>query len=225
MLQVRSVRATLFDANCYVLWEDSKKLALVVDPGPGTAVQVQRILRDDELKLGAILLTHGHGDHVWEAQELSEAAGPVAVYYTQPDRFFLDDPAGALGIDLTPYGVTEWQRPETLREVEDLDFEPVSGLFIRVIPAPGHSPGSALFLVGAEGLSGPLALSGDVVFAGTVGRTDLPGGDETEMRQSLRTLSNSLDPATTLLPGHGPQTTWAKELRSNPYVVRACKIG
>lgn len=74
-------------------------------------------------------------------------------------------------------------------------------------------------------MGAPLGLSGDVIFKGTVGRTDLLGGDEQEMRQSLRTLANVMDPSTTLLPGHGPQTTWAKELDANPFVRRAIRMG
>lgn len=219
------MQASLFDANCYLLWDSELKVALVVDPGPGTSDAALEIVTQNQLTLGAILLTHGHVDHVWEAARLSDEAGQVPVYYTEPDGFFLEDPAGLLGFDPALLGLDSWEIPSTLHVIEDLDLGPVPGINLRVVPSPGHSPGSALFLVGATGLEAPLALSGDVVFAGSVGRTDLPGGDEYEMRQSLRTLSNALDPMTVLLPGHGPETTWRNELASNPYVQRACKIG
>ncbi|MFZ1381448.1 MAG: MBL fold metallo-hydrolase [Scrofimicrobium sp.] len=225
MLEVRSVLASLFDANCYILWDDQEKEAVIVDPGPGTAVAAARIVEENGLTLASVLLTHGHIDHVWDAARVEEGGELIPVYYTEPDGFFLDDPAGQIGFDVSIFGLGSWRRPENLAPIDDLDFSPAKGIFTRVIPAPGHSPGSAIFLIGAEGMASPLALSGDVVFAGSVGRTDLPGGDEYEMRQSLRTLGNSLDPATTLLPGHGPQTTWAKEMGSNPYVLRGCKVG
>ncbi len=221
MLEIRQVVSTLFDSNCYVLWDTGAKSALVVDPGPGTAGRVQQILDQEGLELEAMLLTHGHGDHVWEAAALQTGDTPVPIYITAPDVFFLDDPAGMLGIVPEKFGMAGWQKPKGLVPLEKVNLDPVPGIGLRVVPAPGHSPGSAFFLVGSPGLTEPLAFSGDVVFAGSVGRTDLLGGDEYEMRESLRTLAQVVDPATTLLPGHGPQTTWARELATNPYVVRA----
>ena len=199
--------------------------ALVVDPGPGTASRARDVLEEAGLTLRSVLLTHGHVDHVWEADEITAGDRSIPVYYTEPDGFFLEDPVGSLGIGVEGFGLGDWRKPSGLAAISDLDFSASSGIFIRVVPTPGHSPGSALFLIGADGLASPLALSGDVVFAGSVGRTDLPGGDEYQMRQSLRTLGNALDPATIRLPGHGPQTTWAKEMSSNPYVIRACRVG
>lgn len=225
MLEVRAIPAALFDANCYVLWDTESRQALIVDPGLGTAQGVQQLLDAEGLVAAAVLLTHGHGDHVWEAEAVSEAGGGIPVYITEPDMFFLDDPAGLLGISTQKFGLGSWRKPELLTPISNLEFAPVEGINLRVIPAPGHSPGSAVFLVGAQGLGAPLGLSGDVIFKGTVGRTDLLGGNEQEMRQSLRTLANVMDPATTLLPGHGPQTTWAKELDSNPFVRRATRMG
>ncbi len=221
MLEIRTVPASLFGANCYVMWDDKERSALVVDPGPGTTEQVLEHLRDEELTLGAILLTHGHADHTWEAQQLSDAAGSVPVLLPEPDMFFMEDPAGILGVIAEKFGMGQWRKPDRLEPIKDLAFEPVAGVNVRMVPAPGHSPGSSFYLLGNAGLSTPLALSGDVVFAGTVGRTDLPGGDEQEMRESLRTLAAVIDPDTTLLPGHGPQATWRNELETNPYVMRA----
>ncbi len=221
MLQVRQITSSLFDANCYVLWDEDSKVALVVDPGPGTAGSVKELLRDSGLSLGAILLTHGHGDHVWEAAAVQEGSENIPVFVTAPDIFFMEDPAGMLGIVPEKFGMAPWNPPANVTPLEKVSLDPVPGIGIRVVPAPGHSPGSAFFLVGSPGLTQPLAFSGDVVFAGSVGRTDLVGGDEYEMRESLRTLAQVIDPATTLLPGHGPQTTWARELATNPYVVRA----
>ncbi len=218
MLKIKAIKSSVFDANCYVMWVGDGK-ALVVDPGPGTAEQVDQVLAEENLNLGAVLLTHGHFDHVWEAQAV--AKGEVPVYITEPDLDWLDDPAANLDIRIEALGLTDWQAIQSVRPIRDLELAPVDGINLRVVPAPGHSPGSAVFLLGAQGMEQPAALSGDVVFAGSVGRTDLPGGDEFEMRESLRTLATSLDPSTVLLPGHGPTTVWREQLDTNPYVKRA----
>lgn len=223
MLNLLTVPSSFLDENCYVAWDSDANEALVVDPGSGTAGPVAALLEERGLTVGAVLLTHGHGDHVWDAAALAGPDKPV--YITGPDAFFLDDPAGFLGMDPATYGLPPWEKPRDLRIINGFQFQPVPGVDLRLIPAPGHSPGSAVFLVGAAGLADPLAFSGDVIFRGSVGRTDLLGGSEPEMRQSLRTLSNVMDPATTLLPGHGPQTTWAHELETNAYVRRAARIG
>ncbi len=232
MLQMQRFPAELFDANCYVVW--SGKEVLVVDPGAGITAPVVEFLEYEGLQLASVLLTHGHADHVWEAAPLVSAAqaanvasSRVPVYITGPDRYFLQDPAGALGLSAANLDVVPWEIPVNVQQIDDLSFEPAANVHLRAIPAPGHSPGSAVFLV-ASADNGPgdlKAFSGDVVFAGSVGRTDLPGGDEDEMRQSLRTLCNVLDPRTTLYPGHGPHTTWQKELDTNAYVRRARRIG
>lgn len=230
MLETRTIPAALFGAKCYLIWNRDEPDApvLVVDPGPGTASTVADELERAGRSAGAILLTHGHVDHIWDAATVSKANGDVPVYLPGPDFIFMDDPVAQLGfsgIDAAQMGLGPWTRPATLTEIGELTFSPVPGVAVRAIPTPGHSPGSAVFLLGSSSQPTPLALSGDVVFAGTVGRTDLPHGDETEMRQSLRTLANVLDPQTLLLPGHGAQTVWAEEMNTNPFVVRARKMG
>lgn len=191
----------------------------MVDPGPGTAAKVRNVLADQGLTLGGVLLTHGHFDHIWDAEELAE--GTVPVYVPEPDLPALEEPLGALELDGDRLGLSPWRPISSVSPIDSVQFSPVPGINLRVIPAPGHSPGSAVYLVGAQGLDKPLAFSGDVVFAGSVGRTDIPGGDEYEMRESLRTLAASVEPQTELLPGHGPQTVWSTELAENLFVKRA----
>lgn len=222
MTNIEVLKSSLFDANCYVIWPKRSAGALVVDPGPGTASQVLSTLERHDLKVEAVLLTHGHFDHVWDVAALVEAlGGDIPIYIPGPDLFWLDDPTAGLGLSLDHLGLGPWRKPAGVQPIEELQFNPTEQITVRTVPAPGHSPGSSVFLLGAEGLDEPHALGGDVVFAGSVGRTDLPGGDEYEMRESLRTLAVALDPATVLLPGHGPATKWSEELRSNPYVLRA----
>lgn len=227
MLNIKKLRTSLFDANCYVVWAEGSSEALVVDPGPGTAANIAQVLDANDLELSAILLTHGHFDHVWDTADVVEALeGPerkVEVFIPGPDLFWLDNPTSSVGLPLATFGLSEWRKPEGVREIENLQWEPAAGVTLRMIPAPGHSPGSSVYLVGTEGLEKPLAFSGDVVFAGSIGRTDLPHGDGEEMAESLRTLAAVLDPETEMLPGHGPSTSWGKEKKTNPYVLRVLR--
>lgn len=218
-MNVEVVGASLFGANCYVIWPEGASQALVVDPGPGTAEAVAEVCNAKGLDVGAVVLTHGHIDHVWEAARVAGSDVPVLI--SGPDLFWLDDPGALLGYDSASFGLGPWERPALIEEISSLTFEPVEGIALRMVPTPGHSPGSAIFLFAGGRDDPPMALSGDVVFAGSVGRTDLPGGDEQEMRESLRTLADALDPVTVLLPGHGPTTSWQRELDSNPFVRRA----
>ena len=259
--------APVFAANCYVLASGPGEPALVVDPGAGAAGGALALLRSHRLTLGAILLTHGHADHVWDTQALIEAAHAegmlasddavdVPVYIPERDRYRLEEPDITTGISsngmtFTDMAGTPWRQPADIRLFPGDGFsravEMVPGIALRAIPAPGHSEGSTLFFFEARLADNALlyeaevieddpstadeehtylmALDGDVIFKGSVGRTDLPGGDETQMRHSLRTISNALDPRTVLVPGHGPATTLADEIRSNQYLIRARRIG
>ena len=257
--------APVFAANCYVLAPAPGAVALVVDPGAGAARGALALLRSHGLSLGAVLLTHGHADHVWDTSALVEGARDqglvqegcqVPVYVPGPDLYRLDDPDATTGIRLAE-GLTfadlaggPWVRPEGVRPFPARGLseavELVPGLGLRGVPAPGHSEGSSLFLLGASLADNPLlyeaevpalceadpaqadverdyllALDGDVIFKGSVGRTDLPGGDQVQMLATLRLLASVLDPATVLLPGHGAATTMAHEHRANPYLAEA----
>lgn len=218
-MNIEVLKAAIFDANCYVLWAGDGPGALIVDPGPGTAEQIESLLADRGLEVGAVLLTHGHVDHVWDAKQVSGDAVPV--YIPEADAYWLSDPLGGLQMRAEALGLGAWEAPAQVERLTSQTFSPVAGLTLRLVPAPGHSPGSSLFLIAVGADQQPLALSGDVIFAGSVGRTDLPGGDEWVMRETLRTLSDVLDPATVLLPGHGEPTRWKEELETNPYVARA----
>ncbi|MDU0348195.1 MBL fold metallo-hydrolase [Actinomyces sp. MRS3W] len=256
--------AAIFGANCYVLAAEPGGPALVVDPGAGAARGAMSLLRSNNLRLGAILLTHGHADHVWDAQRLIDAAvtegrilrGPdgdatsVPVYIPQPDLYRIDDPDTTTGITadgmtFADMADTQWLRPADVRPFPQAGFssavELVPGVALQAVPAPGHTEGSTMFFLNAhlgdnqllfeaEVLDDPtdiqeadylIALAGDVLFKGSVGRTDLPGGDQYQMWATLRFLASAVDPATVLLPGHGATTTMAHEHRGNPYLAEA----
>lgn len=229
-----------FGANCIVLQPDAEANVVVVDPSAGVCDQIRGALDRADAQVGAVLCTHGHPDHVWDAHEVASWApdAPAPVWIPGPDRYRMDDPMSYLpmkpsGMDLT------WHKPEDLRDVPSDTFEIQPGIWLQMLPAPGHTEGSALFLgecdVNIADHEGtilwqhddpvPWALSADVIFAGSVGRTDLPGGDERQMKHTLRTMANAIDPRTVMIPGHGPLTTWAHELQTNQYVARARREG
>ncbi len=228
-----------YAANCVVLVPQGSASALVVDPSVGILAAIRAVLDAEGVGVGAVLATHGHPDHVWDCAEVASWAGeaPAPVWIPGPDRYRMDDPLAHILMP-PPLEVGPWRKPADLRDFPAGSVELVDGLRMKMVPAPGHTEGSAVFLghcdveAVAEGevlysseTPVPWALSGDVIFAGSVGRTDLPGGDETQMRHSLRTLGNALDPATLLAPGHGPMTTLERELASNPYLARAMRLG
>ncbi|MFH5823234.1 MBL fold metallo-hydrolase [Georgenia sp. AZ-5] len=241
MLLLR-VTAPALETHCYVVASGEGRPAVVVDPGAGAAGPVAELLARHRLTVGAVVLTHGHADHLWDA---AEVAGDAPVYAAAPDLYRLDDPAGALGPELGPMFAqlagTPWRRPPGAAPIPGAllsggGAELVPGVPVRAVPAPGHTEGSVVLLVrgpvdapgvlpdGAEPDADgtyTVGLCGDVIFAGSMGRTDLPGGDEKEMASTLRTLGRALPPATVLLPGHGPATVLAHELATNPYLREA----
>ncbi|RJF44716.1 MBL fold metallo-hydrolase [Actinomyces sp. 2119] len=258
--------APVFAANCYVLAPAPGAPALVVDPGAGAAAGALALLRAHRLTLGAVLLTHGHADHVWDTSALvatahaqgllaRDDAVDVPAYLPQPDLYRMEDPDATTGIRSRAAGFadmagTPWVRPTDLRAFPEEGYsravEPVPGIAVQAVPAPGHTEGSAMFFLNAALGDHPLlheaevpevvnadpaqadqlrgylvALGGDVIFKGSVGRTDLPGGDQYQMLATLRLLATAVSPGTLILPGHGAATTMAHELRANPYLAEA----
>ncbi len=238
-LRLDLIPTPFFGANALVLTAEGVGEALVVDPSGGADEEIRTALAKAGAIVGAVLATHGHPDHVWQCAEVASWApeGPAPVYVPGPDLHRMTDPASFVPLPV-PEGFGPWRVPEDLREMPADAVELVEGVRLLMVPAPGHTEGSAFFLGHGplEARSGgrpvflsedpvPWALSADVVFSGSVGRTDLPGGDERQMLHSLRTLANVIDPATLLIPGHGPVTTMARELETNPYLRRARSIG
>ncbi|MDT3767692.1 MBL fold metallo-hydrolase [Gleimia hominis] len=239
-MRIRRFEAELFAANAYVVSAPNEDAALIVDPGLGVTDRIKQYLHEEGLTARAVLLTHGHADHVWECANFD-----VPVYITNPDRYRLEDPLSALLPQMRPQGV-QWRAPQEVRDLTARTVAIVPGVNVLMVPAPGHTEGSALFLMeiaagetletnaelpsertghGPVKQAQPIAFTGDVIFAGSVGRADLPGGDERQMRHTLRTLGNVIDPRTWMLPGHGPATHWEHELATNLYVRRARSIG
>ncbi|HWB70636.1 MAG TPA: MBL fold metallo-hydrolase [Egibacteraceae bacterium] len=213
----------MWQANCYIVGDVELGRAVVVDPGQGGEPQVRERLEARGVRCEAILLTHGHLDHLWSAPELAEQLD-VPVLLHPDDRWLWDDPAAGFG-NLPPGALRDqfgldWRPPrdrlESLRDGQTLSC---AGVRTRVRHTPGHTPGSCVFLLEPDGVSADaVMLSGDLVFAGSVGRTDFPRGSWDQLLESIRRVVLPLPDPTAVLSGHGPQTTVGRERADNPFL-------
>ena len=187
-------------------------MALVVDAPPDDNAIVEH-LRSNDLSPVALLLTHGHVDHAGGAGPLCRRT--EAVVYSHPsDDFLTLHPERQLQslFGYVPPG--DWEPPVANTDLEDGEVLSLAGIEMEVRHTPGHTPGHCCFLLEAEGI----LFSGDQLFAGSVGRTDLPGGDWNTLLDSMKRRVLDLDDAVRVLPGHGPETTIGAERRSNPFL-------
>ncbi|HEY2749242.1 MAG TPA: MBL fold metallo-hydrolase [Polyangia bacterium] len=202
-----------FQCNCSVLACADSKEAIVVDPG-GEHQRILEIVRHYDLSVKWIIHTHAHLDHIYETRDVKEAAGGTIALHK--DDLFLYD---GFAMQAAMFG---WQVRATLpvehwlADGESLAFGKRNA---EVIHTPGHTPGSCCFRVDSG--DGPLLLAGDTLFARSIGRTDLPGGDYATIERSIKTKIYTLDPDTSVIPGHGPRTTVGDEARHNPFVQGA----
>lgn len=212
----------IWQANCYLVGDHELGTAVLVDPGQDATDLVVQRLGERGVTCEAILLTHGHLDHVWSTPELAEKLD-VPVFLHEEDRYLWDDPGAAFG-NFGPGALKEqfgldWQpRNERLESLRDEMTLTHAGLQFEVRHTPGHTPGSSVFLLRETGADDPVLLSGDLIFAGSVGRTDFPRGSFEEQNESLRRVVLPLDDATVIYSGHGPETTVGAERRSNPFI-------
>lgn len=216
---IQPITVSPWQANCYLLSTgEGASRCVIVDPGIAGAAQIERALRESGLTPVALLATHGHVDHVGDAHLLA-GAWRIPLYLAGADQHLLTRPGDGLG----PEGGALMRRLtgiETLPAVADVRDYPASvelaGLTVRAFSAPGHTPGSTLLEVTAG--DERVVFTGDVIFAGTIGRTDFQGGSMTAMRDSLRRITAHFPKETPLLPGHGQPTSLARELATNPYL-------
>jgi len=186
---------------------------------------VTGLIMEHHLKPVAVMLTHGHLDHMCSVTPLCRSYDSTC--WVHPgDRVLLSDPLRAMGLETRQLlesltgSAAAFTEPDEVRELTDGADVAVAGLRFQAIHAPGHTPGSTMFRTAYQASADidSVVFSGDVLFAGSIGRTDLPGGSLPDMLRSLRSKVLPLPDAVAVLPGHGPQTTMARERVGNPYL-------
>jgi len=215
------VIAPYFETNCWILALGTGQECIIVDPGmakPNLVNEIEQKVSELKLKPVAVFITHGHLDHTFSVLPLTKQV-PMRTFVTGADRFLLTDPMGALdrgGVSeqfLRAFGVEKFKEPDEIVELEDFSTFEIAGMQITSIFAPGHTKGVVIFTVENKQL-----ISGDVLFAGSIGRTDLPTGSASQMRKTLRDRILTLPDGLNVLPGHGGQTTIGTERVRNPYL-------
>lgn len=209
--------------NCYVVAAGPGEPCIIIDPGQDSYDGVQDLVREHRLHPAAVLLTHGHIDHIWSVSPVSKDF-TIPAYIHADDRYRLADPAGNSAmasrerlLSMTK-GALELTEPDDVRLFEESALLSVAGMDFTIRHAPGHTEGSVVLESTGSGDIPPIMWSGDVLFAGGIGRTDLPGGDAQAMRSSLRDVILASPDEMVVLPGHGTSTTIGDERRSNPYL-------
>jgi len=203
-----------FAANCYVVASGPGAECLIIDPGEGAEAGIDEIISEHRLRPAAVLATHGHIDHVWSVAPVC-GAKDIPAYIHPADRALLSDPARGLSLlaGQQLFGRITFTEPADVRELADGAILDLAGVSLVVDHAPGHTPGSVTFRLPE------VIFSGDLLFAGSIGRTDLPGGDYQTILDSLARVCLPLPDETVVLSGHGPQTTIGAERASNPFLA------
>ncbi|GAA4472561.1 MBL fold metallo-hydrolase [Rhodococcus olei] len=213
--------AGAFQTNCYILAQDGASECLVVDPGQNAAEPLFEFLGKQSLTPAAVLLTHGHLDHTWSVEPVCEKFG-VPAYIHPDDRYMLSDPLRGTGSALSAMiGDAEFREPSEVIELADGGVLDLAGITVTVDHTPGHTQGSVVLRTTADTDQGPvqIALTGDTLFAGSIGRSDLPGGNHEQLLASIAAKLLVLDDGTAVLPGHGGATSIGQERASNPFLV------
>jgi hydroxyacylglutathione hydrolase len=218
--------AGMLACNCYVLAQRPGADAIVVDPGQRAMGQLRQILDENRLTPAAVLLTHGHIDHIWSAQKVADTYGCPA-YIHPEDRFMLSDPIKGFGPRLgqIAFGALFREPNQVLELDRDGDKLDIGDTSVTVDHTPGHTRGSVVFRVAGDasrtrGAEKPpdVVFTGDTLFRQSVGRTDLPGGSGRDLLGSIMTKLMVLDDDTVVLPGHGEKSTIGLERRTNPFL-------
>ncbi len=203
-------------ANAYLIGDEGTREAVVIDPGQEPEPLLARIA-DEGWRVTALLCTHAHFDHIGGALALQEATGAI-LHVPAPERAWLEAPMSNLSAALAAAGVPEVRLSGIRAEgVGDGFWLALGSGVVEALSTPGHTPGGLSFYAPGLGEGGAV-FTGDSLFAGTIGRTDLPGGDAVRLLASIRERLLTLPPATAVLPGHGRATTVEDERLLNPYL-------
>jgi glyoxylase-like metal-dependent hydrolase (beta-lactamase superfamily II) len=208
--------------NCYVVATGPGAECVVIDPGKDAAAGVDEVVREHRLKPVSVLVTHGHVDHMWCVAPVAGTYDATAWIHPS-DRHLLTDPMAGMSRETTQMllgGAYEWAEPDDVRELSDSQELELAGLRFVVDHTPGHTPGSVTFRSPYDQQDiAEVMFSGDLLFAGSIGRTDLPGGDHPTMLRSLTDKVLPLADDIVVLPGHGEQTSIGRERATNPYLL------
>jgi hydroxyacylglutathione hydrolase len=208
-----------FGTNCFIVAPGAGEECIIVDPGQDAERGIEEILGQHKLRPVAVLLTHGHIDHIWSVVPVCGAKN-ITAYIHPGDREMLSDPARGFPPEVGRQllGGLTFTEPDDVAELTDGATLALAGLEFTVDHAPGHTPGSVTFRLPPAG-GEPVLFSGDLLFAGSIGRTDLPGGDHQSILRSLARVCLPLPDETVVLSGHGPATTIGAERASNPFLA------
>ena len=211
---VLSYPAPMFATNCWVIAPGEGSECIIVDPGmPDISAEVEMIIEEHGLKPVAALLTHGHLDHTFSIKPLADGY-EIPTYIHSEDRRFITDPAGIHGATfISQISGIHFSEPNEVKELKNGQSLEFLGMKIVAIHAPGHTRGSLMYLLNDE-----ILISGDVLFAGSIGRTDLPTGSAADMNSTLQKKVLPLSDDLRVLTGHGPETTIKYERKNNPYL-------
>jgi len=209
-IKYQIVPVTPFEQNCTVLWCDKTKKAAVVDPG-GDLDRIVTVLEAEGLSLDKILLTHAHIDHAGGTAELAKQFGVPIEGPHKEDKFWID----GLPQQSQMFGFPKVETFTPDRWLEGGDKVTVGDSSLEVVHCPGHTPGHVVFFSS----EGQLALVGDVLFSGGIGRTDFPKGDHATLVKSIKERLWPLGSDVSFIPGHGPMSTFGQERRTNPFVA------
>ena len=204
----------MFATNCWVIAAGPGQECIIVDPGmPDIAHEITALVAERGLKPVATLITHGHLDHTFSVKPLADGYGISAYIHTE-DRDLLLRPQGAHGAEfIATLDAMSFSEPNEVKNLRHGDEIELLEMKITAIHAPGHTRGSTMFKINDE-----ILISGDVLFKGAIGRTDLPSGSREAMLKSLKTRVLPLSDDLRVLPGHGQETTIKSERKNNPYL-------
>jgi hydroxyacylglutathione hydrolase len=208
-LKVLIIPVTPFQQNCSLVFDEEAKRGAIVDPG-GDVPDILKAIEQSNVKIEKILLTHGHIDHAGGAEELRENLGVQIEGPHTDDLFLLND----LPKSGEKYGMVDSRSVVPDRWLKDGDEVTVAGLIFSILHAPGHSPGSVVFFNNEN----RFALMGDVLFQGSVGRTDFPYGSHETLMKSIKEKVLPLGDDVVFLPGHGPASQIGAERKTNPFI-------
>ena len=218
---IKGFPAGSWATNAYVVAQGPGEPAIIVDPGQDSMEGINEIIRAHRLTPAAVILTHGHIDHIWSVAPVSTQFDIPALIHVK-DRYRLADPAGSSfaaareQLLAMTKGELELTEPSDVEVIEVNKSLNIAGVDWEFIHAPGHTEGSMVIRTDQSG--DPIAFTGDVLFAGSIGRTDLPGGDSHAMQESLENVILPMPDHTLVYPGHGSDTTIGAERETNPFL-------